>query len=206
MRTDPFTDSFWFLLGATSDHATLGWGRWALVLLFIGLLMASAGIAAASWRADATQRTAGNLWTWLFRVLLGVMWLQGSLWKLPLPNAGGLQYWTEQMAEHAAFPFYAAFVKDVMLPHMNIVDPLVFLAELGLAVSFILGVAVRPIATLGALYALGLWVGLYRHPAEWPWEYVFLAIAQGQLAVQAAGHRLGLDGLLKLRSRTGVLT
>jgi hypothetical protein len=103
MRTDPFTDSFWFLLGATSDHATLGWGRWAIVLLFIGLLMASVGIAAASWRADAAQRTAGNLWTWLFRVLLGVMWFQGSLWKLPLPNAGGLQYWTEQMAEHAAF-------------------------------------------------------------------------------------------------------
>jgi hypothetical protein len=39
---------------------------------------------------------------------------------------------------------------------------------------------------------------LYRHPAEWPWEYV--------LAVQAAGVSLGLDSLLKLRSRTGVLT
>lgn len=206
MRTDPFSDSFRFLLGATGDHKALGWGQWVIVALFLALLAASALIARASWSADPAQRTPRHLWTFLFRVLLGSMWFQGSLWKLPLPNAGGLQYWTEQMAEYAAFPFYAAFVKDVMLPHMTIVDPLVFLAEMGLAISFVLGIAVRPVATLGALYALGLWIGLYRHPGEWPWEYIFLAIVQGQLAVQAAGRSLGLDALLRLRGRLRVLT
>jgi uncharacterized membrane protein YphA (DoxX/SURF4 family) len=206
VRTDPVSDSLQFLIGATGDHEALGWGRWVVVVLFIGLLMVSVGSALAVWRTGPAQRTAGNLWSWLFRVLLGCMWFQGSLWKLPLPNAGGLQYWTEQMAEHAAFPFYAAFVRDVMLQHMTIVDPLVFLAEIGLAISFILGIAVRPMAALGALYALGLWIGLYRHPGEWPWEYIFLAIAQGQLAAQATGSGLGIDGLLKLRERTGVPT
>ena len=206
MRTDPFTDSFWFLLGETGDHEALGWGRWVIVALFLALFAASAFIAGASWSTDPTQRTAGHLWTFLFRVLLGCMWFQGSLWKLPLPNAGGLLYWTEQMAEHAAFPLYGTFVKGVMLQHMTIVDPLVFIAEMGLAISFILGISVRPVATLGALYALGLWIGLYRHPGEWPWEYIFLAIAQGQLAVQEAGWSLGLDGLLRLRGRLGVLT
>jgi uncharacterized membrane protein YphA (DoxX/SURF4 family) len=127
------------------------------------------------------------------------MWFQGSLWKLPLPDAGGLTYWTGQMADHAAFAFYAAFVRSVMLPNMTIVDPLVYLAELGLAVSFILGVFVRPVAVLGALYTLGLWIGLYRHPGEWPWEYIFLALLQGQFAVHAAGRALGLDGLLVRR-------
>lgn len=206
MKTDPFTDSFWFLVGATGDHQALGWGRWVIVALFLFLLVASAAIARANWSADPAQRTAGHLWTLLFRVLLGAMWFQGSLWKLPLPDASGLRYWTEQMAQHAAFPFYAAFVRDVMLTHMTIVDPLVFIAEMGLAVSFILGIAVRPVATLGALYTLGLWIGLYRHPGEWPWEYVFLAIAQGQLAVRAAGRSLGVDGLLRLRGRPWVLT
>jgi hypothetical protein len=43
--------------------------------------------------------------------------------------------------------------------------------------GFILGVAVRSIATLDAL--CDLWIGLYRHPVERPWEFVFLAIAQG---------------------------
>lgn len=206
MKTDPFTDSFWFLLGATGDHEALGWGRWVIVVLFLALLGASAAIARANWSANPTQRTARHLWTFLVRVLLGAMWYQGSLWKLPLPDAGGLQYWTGQMAEHAAFPFFAAFVRDVMLPHVTIVDPLVFIAEMGLAVSFILGIAVRQVATLGALYALGLWIGLYRHPGEWPWEYIFLAIAQGQLVVQAAGRSLGLDGLLRLHGRFMVLT
>ena len=199
MKTDPFTDAWRFLIGATPDHQALGAGRVPMVLLFIALLAASGAIARANWRADPAQRSAAHLWTWLFRVLLGTMWFQGSLWKLPLPDAGGLRYWTEQMAEHAAFPFYARLVRDVLLPHMTIVDPLVFLAEMGLAASFTLGLRVRPVAALGALYALGLWAGLYRHPGEWPWEYIFLAIAQGQLAVHPAGRSLGLDGLLARR-------
>ena len=69
----------------------------------------------------------------------------------------------------------------------------------------ILGFAVRPLASLGALYALGLWIGLYRHPNEWPWEYIFLATVQGMLAVHAAGRSLGLDALLQWRARKGVL-
>jgi uncharacterized membrane protein YphA (DoxX/SURF4 family) len=201
MRSDPFADAWQFLIGATGDHEALGWGRYPVVLLFVALLLASVGIARANWRKDPGQRTAAHLWTWLMRLLLGVMWFQGSLWKLPLPDAPGLRYWTGQMAEHAAFPFYAGLVRDVMLPHMTVVDPLVFLAEMGLAVSFMLGIAVRPVAVLGALYTLGLWVGLYRHPGEWPWQYIFLAIAQGLLAVHSAGRSLGLDGLLARQGR-----
>lgn len=55
-------------------------------------------------------------------------------------------------------------------------------------------------ATLGALYALGLWIGLYRDPGEWPWEYIFLAVVQGMFAVHAAGRSLGLDALLRRRA------
>ncbi len=196
MKTDPFTDTWLFLIGAAGDYQELGAWRYLIVCIFIALLVASVAVALANWRTDPAQRTARHFWTWLFRVLIGSMWFQGSLWKLPLPSAPGLQYWTEQMAEHAAFPVYATFVRDVMLPHMVIVDPLVFIAEMGLAVSFILGIAVTPVATLGALYTLGLWIGLYRHPSEWPWEYMFLAIVQGLLAVQAAGRSLGVDALI----------
>lgn len=195
MKTDPFSDSWAFLLGNTPDHGRLGAGRYALVALFAGLLIASAVIARAAWRRDPLQRTAADLWTWLFRLLMGSMWFQGAIWKLPLPVSGGLQYWTEQMAGNAAFSFYAALVRDLLLPNMAIFNPLVLAAELGFAVSLILGIAVRPIAAVGALYALGLWIGLYRHPAEWPWIYIFIAIAHGQFAVYQAGRSLGLDGL-----------
>ena len=200
MKTNPFTDAGLFLIGATGDQEALGAARYLFVLLFLALLAASAAIARANWQADPAQRSAAHLWTWLFRVLIGIMWFQGSLWKLPLPVSGALQYWTEQMVKYAAFPFFATLVQDVMLPHMAFFDPLVFLAELGLAVSYILGLAVRPIAALGALYALGLWIGLYRHPNEWPWEYIFLATVQGMFAVHAAGSSLGLDALLRRRA------
>jgi len=205
MKVDPFADAWTFLIGATGDQQALEAARYPFVLLFLVLLAGSVAIARANWRADPAQRTAAHLWTWLFRVLIGVMWFQGSLWKLPLPVSGGLQFWTEQMVKYAAFPFYAALVQDVMLPHMAIVDPLVFLAEMGLAISYILGLAVRPVATLGALYALGLWIGLYRHPDEWPWEYIFLATVQGMFAVHAAGRSLGLDALLQRRAGKPVL-
>lgn len=201
MKTDPFTDVWLFLIGAQPDQQKLGWGGYALAALFVALLIASAFIARANWRADPAQRTAGNLWTWLFRVLMGSMWFQGAIWKLPLPVSGGLQYWTEQMAENAAYPFFAAIVRTVMLPNMAIVDPLVLMAELGLAISFILGLIVRPVAVLGALYVLGLWIGLYRHPAEWPWIYVFIAIVHGMFAIHTVGRSLGLDAALDRRSR-----
>lgn len=194
MKTDPVSDAWAFLIGATSDQKALGVWRWVFVALFLVLLVGSAAIARASWHRDPAQRSWRHLCTWLFRLLLGIMWFQGSLWKLPLPVSGGLQYWTEQMVGNAAYPFVADLVREVALPNMAVVDPLVFLLELGLAVSFMLGLAVRPAATIGALYALGLWLGLYRHPAEWPWEYIFLAIAQAQFALHAAGRSLGLDG------------
>lgn len=194
MKTDPLSDAWDFLLGATSDQQALGALRPLFVALFLFLLVASAVIALVRWQRDTSQRGPGPFLVWLFRLAIGIMWFQGSLWKLPLPVSGALQYWTEQMAGNAAYPFVATLVRDVALPNMAIVDPLVFVLELGLAVSFMLGVAVRPAATIGALYAMGLWLGLYRHPAEWPWEYIFLAVLQGQFALYGAGRSLGLDG------------
>lgn len=194
MRTDPLGDAWDFVIGATSDHQALGALRMVFVGLFLLLLLASFIIALARWLRDPAERGTGPFFAWLLRVAIGIMWFQGCLWKLPLPVSGGLQYWTEQMVGNAAYPFIADFIRDVVLPQMSILDPAVFALELLLAVSFILGVAVRPLAVVGALYALCLWLGLYRHPSEWPWEYIFLAIAQAQFAIYGAGRYLGLDG------------
>jgi hypothetical protein len=46
---------------------------------------------------------------------------------------------------------------------------------------------------------LNLWIGLYRHPAEWPWNYVFLAFLMGAFSLHAAGRSLGLDSILRRR-------
>jgi uncharacterized membrane protein YphA (DoxX/SURF4 family) len=197
MRTDPFRDGWLFMIGSTPDHQALGLLRYLFVALFLVLLAASVWIALQNWIRDPVQRTLGHLATWISRVLVGSMWFQGCLWKLPLPVAGGFEYWTGQMGDHAAFAFQRDLVKRVFLPHLTIIDPLVFLAELAFAVSLILGVGVRLVATVATVYVLNLWLGLYRHPGEWPWNYVFLALVHVLFAVSAAGRSLGVDALLR---------
>ena len=96
--------------------------------------------------------------------------------------------------------------QSVYLPFIDIIDPLVFLAELAFAVSLMLGLGVRLVAIVAAVYSLHLWLGLYRHPAEWPWNYMFLAIVHVQFAVYAAGRSLGLDELIRRRAPDNAIT
>ena len=183
-------------MGTQADQTALGALQWPLVGLFALLLLGSFVIALVVWRRDAREAGSGPFWAWLFRILIGIMWFQGSLWKLPFPVASGFQYWTEQMSTNAAWPWFETIVNEFMLPHMAVIDPLVFAIEMGLAVSLMLGLFVRPVATLGAIYVLGLWIGLYQHPAEWPWEYISLSAVQGMFAVVGGRYSLGLDALV----------
>jgi hypothetical protein len=73
-------------------------------------------------------------------------------------------------------------------------------------VSLMLGLSVRLVAIVAAVYSLHLWLGLYRHPAEWPWNYMFLAIVHVQFAVYATGRSLGLDAMIRRRPPGNELT
>ena len=83
-------------------------------------------------------------------MLIGTMWLQGSLWRLSLPVAGSFQYWATQLAENSAFAVHAALVRDVFLAHIILLDPAVYLTEVLLAASLMLGFAVRLTGVIGA--------------------------------------------------------
>jgi uncharacterized membrane protein YphA (DoxX/SURF4 family) len=197
---DPLTDIWEFLIGATGDHLTLGAWRYFWVAVFLALLAASAYVAMRNWGEDPEQRSARHLGTWVVRVLVGCMWFQGMLWKLPLPVSGGLQYWTEnQMGRRAAFAFHREFVLSVLVPNLYWLGTLVFLAELTFAVSLILGLGVRLAGALGMLFVLHLWLGIYipGDPAEWPWAYIFLASLMFLFALYGAGRSLGLDAWLR---------
>lgn len=195
MRTNPFYDAWLFLLGQTGDHENSGVGL-LLTLLLLALLVASVWIAWRNWQQDPAQRTSGHLATWFMRAMIGCMWYQGSLWKLPLPVSGGFQGWTEALGGNAAFEFHKWIAKSIFVPLLPVINPLVYLTELSLAVAFILGFFVRPMAVIGMLFAAHLWLGLYHHPAEWPWLFVFLIFVQGFFALSKAGNSLGLDALL----------
>jgi uncharacterized membrane protein YphA (DoxX/SURF4 family) len=201
MPKNPITDVWEFLTASTSDYLELGAWRFALLALFWALMIASVATAVQNWREDAEQRTGRHLGTWIVRVLIGCMWFDGMLWKLPLPVSSGLRYWTEQEAARAAFEFHRMFVKEFLLPNLAWFGPLVFLAELTFATSMILGVAVRAVSLLAILFVLQLWLGIYRpgEPAEWPWSYMFLAMLMFLFYLYAAGRSLGLDALLRRR-------
>ncbi len=195
MRTNPFYDTWLFLLGQTPDHEALGPAKYLLVALYAALLIGGIVVAARAWSRDPAQRTGRNLAIWLFRTMIGSMWFQGSLWKLPLPVAGGFQYWTSQLVEHSWLPIHAALVRDVLLPNIAILDPLVWLTETLLAASLLLGAGVRVAGLVGVAFTLNLWVGLYHRGDEWPWNYIFLIFVHGFFVLDRAGECLGLDAL-----------
>jgi len=199
MRTNPFYDSWLFLIGQTPDHDALGSAKYLLVALYAALLIGGIAVAARVWSRDPAQRNGRTLAIWLFRTLIGTMWLQGSLWKLPLPVAGGFQYWTGQLVEHSWLPAHAALVRDALLPNIAILDPVVWLTETLLATSLMLGFGVRLAGLVGIAFTLNLWVGLYHRGDEWPWNYIFLIFVHAFFVLDRAGECLGLDALWRRR-------
>ena len=201
MRTKPFLDSFLFLIGRTPDHQNSGVGP-LLVVLFLVLLIASLVVARRNWIIEPAQRTYEHVGKCFMRVMIGCMWFQGSLWKLPLPVSGGLKFWTEEEGRYAAFEVHKWFATHVLVPGLPVLNSVVFLTEFSLAVSFMLGLFVRPMAIVGILFTLQLWLGLYQHPHEWPWQYIFLCFTMGFFFIDRAGMSLGLDALLAKRPPT----
>jgi uncharacterized membrane protein YphA (DoxX/SURF4 family) len=201
MRTDPFTDSYMFLIGQQPDQQALGVFGWFFVALFWALLVGSVLIALRNWQADPQQRSAAHLWTWLARTMMGAMWFQGALWKLPFPQSPGFFHWTSQIAEHAAFGWHRALASEVMLPLLPLFQAVAFLGEMAFAVSLMLGLAVRLSSLLAIGFVLQLWLGLYRVDFEWPWLFWFMIFTLGWFIVHRAGRSLGLDGLLLRQGR-----
>jgi len=209
---NPFYDLWQFLTATTSDYLDLGGRRFAILALFWALFITSITIAVGNLRADPGQRTVRSVGLAIVRIMIGCMWFDGMLWKLPLPASDGLRYWTEQEVTRAAFAVHGAFIKDVILPHLALLGPFVFLAELTFAASLILGFAVRAISVFAIAFVLQLWLGIYRpgDPAEWPWSYMFLALLLLVFALEGAGRCLGLDAWLRrnvsdVRERRGLI-
>ncbi len=199
MRVNPFYDSWLFLIGETGPHLGIGVWRYLMVAIFWALFIASIFLAYRNWQGDPAQRTKVHLGTWLARAVIGAMWFEGCLWKLPIPS-GGFQYWLEQEAKYAAWSFYQNLVTSVLLPAVTIIDVIAFLSEIGMAASFMLGFGVRAFALYGMIYTAQLYAGLYRNPGEWPWEYIFIIVICWMFYIYAAGRSLGLDALLRRES------
>ena len=170
-----------------------------MLAVFWSLLIASIAIAWQNWRDDPSQRSSHHVSIAVVRVLIGCMWFEAMLWKLPLPVSGGVKFWTEQEAMRAAFEFHRNFVSNVLLPNLSLFGPVVFLAELTFAVTMIIGLAVRAISAIAFMFVLQLYLGIYLpgDPPEWSWTYIFLLMLLFLFVIEGAGRSLGLDAWLR---------
>lgn len=182
MRPNPVQDVIAFL----TDPRPLTMAFWALLVLSL--------VIAATALRDPAQRQPGYPAVWLVRVLIGSMWWQQSLWKVP-PDYAGLLYWMKQEVDHAAIPLQSDLVANIVIPNIQIFGPLVYGIEAFIGVSLILGLLTRIGAALGLLMGLNLWLGLYSAPGEWPWTYFFLITLQFLFLVYPPGRCLGADAL-----------
>lgn len=193
--SNPFLD-----LSAFLQKATLH-GRWP-IYVFLFLVIASIVVASFTFVRKAEQRTSQNVFLWLARSIVGGMWYQQMLWKMPPTftdqpdGGGGLAYWMGEMTKYAAYRSHASLVNDLMLPHFKLFAAQVWAAETFIAVSLLLGLFSRLGGLLGVLMATNLWLGLYNRPHEWPWTYFFLILLNGFFLFFRAGRALGLDALV----------
>lgn len=197
MNQNPISDVVGFLLRPDT-----------ITVPFWLLMLASVAIAVYVFCTAPDQRRIGHLVNWASRFLIGCMWWQQTLWKLPPfytdhPDQPfgqtGLAYWMGLMGKSAAIPLQADFVNNIVLPHFYLFAPIVYSLEVLTAVSLMLGVFVGFWGLIGALQILNLWLGLYNAPGEWPWTYFFLLVIQVIFAVHHYGRSLGLDALIVRR-------
>ena len=182
---------------------------WTTAVFWL-LLIASIAIAFYALSAIPEQRRPRHLAQWAFRFLIGAMWWQQSLWKLPpyyTDQPGkpfgetGLAHWMQIMGKSAAIPLQADFVNNIVLPHFYWFAPIVYGLEVVTGASLMLGLFVRLFGIIGALQILNLWLGLYNAWGEWPWTYFFLLILQLVFALHCYGRSLGVDAMLAARWR-----
>lgn len=203
MRTNPFLDSLLFLIGYDDNYKPLGAAQYVLIVLFDVLVACNLWLLVYNYRHDPAQRQGRHVYIWLARSLIGAMWFQGSIWKLPLPVSGGFQYWMGQIEHNAAFPAMAALYRDVLLPNIAIVNVIAYVAELSFSIALMLGFAARLASIVAMIFTANIWLGLYHNGSEWPWQYMFLILLLGFLALEAAGRSLGLDAILRRSVRPG---
>ena len=185
MLQNPFTD-------AIDALADTGFPKPVFWLLLLGCAIA----AILVWRSEPSQRSMRDVGRCLLRVIVGTMWWQQSLWKVPPHYDWGLIHWMQEMVEHGSIKLQSDLVRDIVLPNIGIFGPLVYAIEVVIAASLIVGLFTRLGALLGALMAINLWLGLYNAPGEWPWTYMFLVVIQVIYLIDPPGRSLGFDALL----------
>lgn len=146
------------------------------------------------------------------RLIIGYLWITQIAWKMP-PTFGcpsnfavstslqqrtsGLCDWTGLMAIYSKVPLHAAFVKNIIIPNISWMGWGIWLMEVIIAGSLILGLFTRLGALIGFIQAVNLYIGLTALPFEWYWTYGMLYTLELIFFFVPPGRTLGVDAWLR---------
>lgn len=129
----------------------------------------------------------------IFRIVYGLLYLDMAIQKAPWVGYGWLRGFIEQEIAHPLFPWYAAFLKDVVLPNFGFFGFQTFVVELTLGLALLLGAFTRLAGAVGFLWQLQIAIGAFNVPGEWYWIWPLLTLPLFCFVFTGAGQVLGLD-------------
>jgi thiosulfate dehydrogenase [quinone] large subunit len=133
----------------------------------------------------------------LFRIAYGLLYLDMAWQKAPWIGYGWLRGFIDQEIAHPTFGWYAAFLRDVVLPNFTLFAFVTFLVELSLGVALFLGVLTRLAGAIGFLWQAQIALGAFNVPGEWYWIWPLLMLPLFCFAFTGAGRVLGVDHWLE---------
>src|SRR5260370_1004721 len=98
---------------------------------------------------DPVDAARGVLPGWplaVFRIALGILYIDMALQKAPWKHFGWLEGFIRQEIEHPAFVVVAGFLRDVVLPNLTLFATLTLLVDLALGVALLARLLTRPAA------------------------------------------------------------
>jgi len=138
----------------------------------------------------------------LLRLWIGYYMLQQGIAKYTrdFPHRDWIGRQIGNLSEIDLYPWYKAFLSEVVIPHSVLFGYLVTLGEIGVGFCLLIGLLVRPAAIIGIFmmihYLLG--PGMARGGASLAQQETFI-VSFIVLALSGAGRTLGVDALLKRR-------
>jgi thiosulfate dehydrogenase [quinone] large subunit len=133
----------------------------------------------------------------LFRIAYGLLFLDMAWQKAPWVGYGWLRGFIEKEIASPAFGWYAAFLRDVVLPNFTLFAFVTFVVELSLGVALFLGVLTRLAGAGGFLWQVQIALGAFNVPGEWYWIWPLLTLPLFCFAFTGAGRVLGVDHWLE---------
>jgi thiosulfate dehydrogenase [quinone] large subunit len=160
---------------------------------------------------EAWQRELPGFSIGVFRILLGLMWLDLALQKAPWVIQDGhpfgwLHGWIWKEINHPTFGLYKAFLQSVVLPNFTLFGLMSFLTEIVIGLSLLLGLFTVLGGIGGALWQLNIAIGSFSVPGEWYWIWVLLIVPHLVFAHTRSGRILGLDQLFLQKACEGPAT